>query len=58
MLSKRRIVERTLGWLNRCRRPSKDYEATIRSAEVMIKLILIYVIVPTAHSSNRFLDKL
>jgi putative transposase len=43
VIAKRWIVERTLGWLNRCRRLSKDYEATIRSAVAMIRLAMIHV---------------
>jgi putative transposase len=43
VLPKRWIVERTLGWLNRCRRLSKDYEATIRSSVAMIKLAMIHL---------------
>lgn len=45
VIPKRWIVERTLGWLNRCRRLSKDYEATIRSAMAMIRLAMIHVMV-------------
>jgi putative transposase len=45
VIPKRWIVERTLGWLNRCRRLSKDYEATIRSALAMIRLAMIHVMV-------------
>ena len=39
------IVERTLGWLNRSRRLSKDYEATTDSSVAMIKLAMIHVMV-------------
>ena len=45
VLPKRWVVERTLGWLNRCRRLSKDDEATIRSAVAMIRLAMIHVMV-------------
>ena len=45
VIPKRWVVERTLGWLNRCRRLSKDYEATIRSAVAMIRLAMIHVMV-------------
>lgn len=45
VIPKRWIVERTLGWLNRCRRLSKDYEATSRSAVAMIRLAMIHVMV-------------
>jgi putative transposase len=43
VIAKRWIEERTLGWLNRCRRLSKDYEATIRSAVALIRLAMIHV---------------
>ena len=45
VIPKRWIVERTLGRLNRCRRLSKDDEATIRSALAMIRLAMIHVMV-------------
>jgi putative transposase len=32
VLPKRRVVERTFGWLGRCRRLARDFEATIASA--------------------------
>lgn len=41
VLPKRWIVERTLGWLNRYRRLSKDYEHCTRSSEGMIYLASI-----------------
>ena len=36
VLPRRWVVERTLAWLGRCRRLSKDFEATIASAEAWI----------------------
>src|SRR5512135_491391 len=45
VIPKRWIVERTLGGLNRCRRLSKDYEATSRSVVAMIRLAMIHVMV-------------
>jgi len=41
---KRWVVERTLAWLNRCRRLSKDFEATIASAEAWVLLASIRVL--------------
>jgi len=38
------IVERTLAWLNRCRRLSKDFEKTIASAEAWLLLASIRVL--------------
>ena len=42
---KRWIVERTFGWLNRCRRLSKDYERTTASSEAFIKLAMIHLMI-------------
>jgi transposase len=41
VLPKRWIVERTIGWLNRCRRLSKDFENLHRSALGFLKLASI-----------------
>jgi putative transposase len=38
VVPKRWIVERTLGWMNRDRRLSKDYERTIESSEAWIQI--------------------
>ena len=35
---KRWVVERTFGWLNRCRRLSKDYEVKTEHSEAMIRV--------------------
>lgn len=44
-LPKRWIVERTFAWLGKCRRLSKDYEATTESSEAMIRLAMIHLMV-------------
>jgi putative transposase len=41
VLPKRRIVERTFGWLGRYRRLSKDYELSVESSESMIYISMI-----------------
>jgi putative transposase len=41
VLPKRWVVERSLGWLNRDRRLSKDYERTARSSESWIRLAFV-----------------
>jgi len=38
------VVERTLGWINRARRLSKDYEATIESALAWLQTALAFLI--------------
>lgn len=40
---KRWIVERAFGWLNRPRRPSKDYERTTASREAVVKVAMIHL---------------
>jgi transposase len=37
VLPKRRIVERTIGWLNRCRRLAKDWECLNRCALAFLR---------------------
>ena len=44
LLPKRWVVERTLGWINRARRLSKDYEATIESALAWLQTALAFLI--------------
>jgi putative transposase len=41
---KRWVIERTLAWLNRCRRLAKDFEVTIASAEAWVLLASIRVL--------------
>jgi putative transposase len=41
VLPKRWIVERTIGWLNRCRRLAKDWENVNRNALAFLKLASI-----------------
>lgn len=40
-LAKRWVVERTFGWLVRCRRHSRDYERKTESSEAMIYVSMI-----------------
>jgi transposase len=41
ILPRRWVVERTLGWLTRCRRLCRDYERTIAHAEDFVKVAMI-----------------
>lgn len=41
VLPKRWIVERTFGWLGRCRRLAKDYENRTRTAAAFLVMALI-----------------
>jgi transposase len=45
VLPKRRIVERTIGWLNRCRRLAKDWENLNRKALAFVRLASIRLMV-------------
>ena len=45
VLPKRWIVERTFGWLNRCRRLSKDYEYLDSTSEAMFHIAMINLMV-------------
>ena len=45
IIPKRWIVERTLGWLNRYRRLSKDYEYHTETSEAMIQVAMIHLLV-------------
>ena len=43
LLPRRRVVERTFGWLNKCRRLSKDYETTTESSEAFVHVAMIHL---------------
>ena len=52
VLPRRWVVERTFAWLGRCRRLSKDCEATTASSEAFVKLAMIH------HMARRLTKKL
>ena len=45
VLKRRWVVERTFGWLNKCRRLSKDYERKTAHSEAMIRIASIQLMV-------------
>jgi putative transposase len=45
VIPKRWIVERTLGWLNRYRRLSKDYEYLPQTSETVIRVAMIHLMI-------------
>jgi transposase len=53
LLSRRWVVERTLGWLGRWRRLAKDYEELPEVAEAMIKLAVIRLMLHRLAHPNR-----
>jgi putative transposase len=45
VIPKRWIVERTLGWFNRYRRLSKDYEYLSQTSETVIRVAMIHLMI-------------
>lgn len=43
VLPRRWVVERTLGWLGRCRRLSKDYEELPQTSEAWVQIAMIHL---------------
>jgi putative transposase len=58
LLSRRWVVERTLGWLGRWRRLAKDYEELPEVAEAMIKLAVIRLMLHRLAHPNRHAGRL
>ena len=52
LLPKRWVVERTLAWLGRCRRNSKDYERRTDSSESMLRVSAIHLMLKRLQPSN------
>ena len=52
-LPMRWVVERTLGWINRARRLSKDFEATIESSLAWLLLALAFLLMRRLARSNQ-----
>ena len=52
VLPKRWVVERTLGWINRARRLSKDFEATIESSLAWLELALAFLLIRGSRGEN------
>ncbi len=55
---KRWIVERTLGWFNRYRRLSKDYEFLPQTSETVIRVVMIHLMVRRLAEGLVLLDTL
>jgi putative transposase len=49
VVPRRWVVERTFGWLGRCRALSKDYEATPASSEAWIYLAMTHLMLKRLH---------
>jgi transposase len=46
VLPRRWVVERTFGWLTRCRRLARDYERKTAHAEAVIQVAMIRLMPP------------
>lgn len=46
VLPRRWVVERTLAWLGRCRRLSKDYEELPETTEAWVQIAMIHLMLP------------
>jgi putative transposase len=50
---RRRVVEKSLSWIGRCRRLSRDYEALPEVSEAMVTLAAIRLMLHRLTHSNR-----
>jgi putative transposase len=53
VLPHRWIVERTLAWLGRHRRMSKDYEALPETSETMVRIVMINLMLHRLHPERK-----
>ena len=53
-LPKRWVVERTLGWLGRYRRLSKDYERLPEMSEAMIQMAMIHIMIRRLEPTHQY----
>ena len=51
VLPRRWVVERTLAWLSRCRRLSKDYEALPETSEAWVYVAMIHLMLKRLQSA-------
>ena len=52
VLPRRWVVERTLGWINRARRLSKDFEATIESGLAWLQMALAFLLMRRSYGGK------
>jgi hypothetical protein len=54
---RRWVVERTLGWLSRNRRLSKDYERKVQTSETLIQVAMIRLLIARLGRNNESVPK-
>ena len=57
MLPHRWVVERTLAWLTRCRRLSKDYEERTDSSEAWVNIDMVHLMLKRPTLLNPFVTR-